>query len=29
MPCGVEYHSLVGAGFAEYRPRSLFLIFFL
>ena len=26
MPCGVEYHSLVRAGFAECRSRSLFAI---
>ena len=26
VPCGVEYHSLVRAGFAECRSRSLFAI---
>nr|DAM74419.1 MAG TPA: hypothetical protein [Caudoviricetes sp.]DAQ14710.1 MAG TPA: hypothetical protein [Caudoviricetes sp.] len=26
MPCGVEYHSLVRAGFAVCRSRSLFVI---
>nr|DAJ99218.1 MAG TPA: hypothetical protein [Caudoviricetes sp.]DAS63574.1 MAG TPA: hypothetical protein [Caudoviricetes sp.] len=28
MPCGVEYHSLVRAGFAERKPCFLFSIFF-